>query len=104
MRLGLLCALLMPLAAFAQDNKPKNPDEDWAQMPGEALKSQPPPPTPPPSVPPGPVAMPPPSNGAPPPPPVGGLRTGAPRPPDEPNRVSMFGAPTLKQWNRGETA
>ncbi|MFT3838550.1 MAG: hypothetical protein QM723_16350 [Myxococcaceae bacterium] len=107
MRFGLLGALLLSVSALAQEKKDPtaNPDEEWGQLPKSATPSQPPPPAPPPELPPR-EPLPVGPNNAPPPPPVaaGGLHSGVTKPPEDPNRVSMFGAPTLKQWNRGETA
>lgn len=64
-----------------------NPDEEWAGMPGETKPQPLPPPAP---------AL----GRLPPPPPRQGV--GIARAPDEPNTVSVFGAPTLGQWKRGQ--
>lgn len=74
--------------AWAQEAP--NPDEEWAGMPGDPNAKLPP--LPPPASEP--------LNKLPPPPPRQGI--GLARAPDEPNTVSVFGAPTLGQWKRGQ--
>ena len=99
MRSALLGVLLLSMAAYAQS---KNPDEEWGNFPPGG--AQPAPPAPPPvpesqGTPPPPVATTPPPAA-----PSGAGVSGVMRKAEEPNRVSMFGAPTLKQWGRGQTA
>ncbi|MBS1152617.1 MAG: hypothetical protein H6Q89_4315, partial [Myxococcaceae bacterium] len=90
-RLVLIAGVCCGAGALAQSN----PDEEWGDFP-----LAPPPPFPPPAM------IPPPARLAPPPPvpgsaPRAGLGAST-RPPVEPNTVSMFGAPTLGQWKRGQ--
>ncbi len=102
MRTAVMGALLLSCVALAQA---KNPDEEWGSFPPAGSSPSAPPPAPPPP----PVAMPltplAPLPATPPPaaPSRAGV-SGAMKTPDEPNRVSMFGAPTLGQWGRGQTA
>ncbi len=93
-----LCAscVLVGLGAWAQSSKP---DEQWVAPPASALAPapQPPPDLTAPAQQPffntnGPVA---PGSW-----PTIALKT---RPPEAPNRVSMFGAPALGQWKRGQS-
>lgn len=99
--LGLVAALGAG-AALAQ-----NPDDEWQPLPNAPTPAPPPPVTPPPEpfvepVGPQPRApLPPPPPPAITPQPVQDVRQRlAPR--EQPNGVSMFGAPALGQWKRGQ--
>lgn len=78
--------LLVATSALAQD-----PDAEWGTFPGDGFN--PPPVSAPP--PPLPVAPVPAADVAP--------RAWRARPPEEPNLVSMFGAPMLGPWKRGQS-
>ncbi len=97
LRFALLAGLCCSGLAIAQTN----PDEEWGGFPVD-------PNAPPPAPPPAPL---PPADGrvplAPPPaypggPPRSGIAGPAPVP-DEPNNTSVYGAPALGQWKRGQT-
>lgn len=101
LRPWFLAALLLPRAVALAQTDPGAPDEEWGTFPAEGAPASVPPPAvepPPPAVlPPPPVSL-----------PVGTptsatLQRPVPRPPrpEDFNRVSMFGAPALGQWNRG---
>ncbi|MEW5738424.1 MAG: hypothetical protein AB1938_05830 [Myxococcota bacterium] len=97
-RLGLLVVALAAGAAFAQP-----PEDEWGAFPA------PPQPPPAPVVPPVPEPPPPPAPrvarpaAAPPPAAVPPSAFAQPQQPvEEPNTVSMMGAPTLGQWGRGQ--
>ena len=92
MRRALLLSLLSSVA-FAQAQP--QPEEEWQSLPNAPAPTAPslpaltPPPAP--SQPPGPSAM----------TPLPDVRQRL-RPREEPNSVSMFGAPALGQWKRGQ--
>jgi hypothetical protein len=100
-RIALIAGLCCSALALAQT---RNPEDDWGAFPVDP--DAPPPPPPPPTLPPPPpptlpvwAPAPAPGRGA----TAGrGGISGKPRVPDEPNRVSVYGAPTLGQWNRGQ--
>jgi hypothetical protein len=99
---SLVVAFVLPLSAFAQTQ----PEDEWTPLPGSAPPTSPAP-LPTPSLPPPPAASPPPLT--PPPGVVPPPMTPAPadlrvrlRPREAPNQVSMFGAPALGQWKRGQ--
>lgn len=100
MRPALLIALL-PVLALAQ----AQPEEEWQPLPN-APTTPPPPPllpvSPPPDI--APLPPPPPITAPPPPPAITPLQDVRQRlaPREPPNGVSMFGAPALGQWKRGQ--
>ena len=93
-RFALIAGLCCSVLALAQTN----PDDEWGNFPADpnAPRPQPPPPLntlpspPPPGTPPPRYDNP---RGIP----------GVAKVPDEPNNVSVYGAPTLGQWKRGQT-
>lgn len=94
----LVGVVLVAGAALAQ-----SPEDDWGGFPGEPTPAPAPAVTPPPppvdTTPrPAPVVVPPAPYAA--RPPVAYTRPQ--RPPEEPNTVSMLGAPTLGPWGRGQ--
>lgn len=95
----LVVGLVLPLGALAQPQ----PEDEWTPLPGSTTAT-PAAPTPPPPVPERPVLTPPPGS-VPPPlmtaPPAADVRVRL-RPREPPNQVSMFGAPALGQWKRGQ--
>lgn len=99
MRRALLISLLSSVA-FAQ----AQPEDEWQSLPNAPALSPPPPPLTPPPIAPTPIAPTPPPTS----PPSPRIPTPLPdvrirlRPREEPNSVSMFGAPALGQWKRGQ--
>lgn len=85
LRAILIAGVCLGGAALAQATPV--PDEEWGGFPADPNEKPPPPP-------------PAPDPRLPPPPPRPGV--GLMRAPDEPNTVSVFGAPTLGQWKRGQ--
>lgn len=97
-RLVLASLLLAPLLARAQASL----EDEWQAAPNSAPSVPAPPPPPAPEVTPAPTTTPPPVIvPVAPPPTVTGVRARL-RPREEPNSVSMFGAPALGQWKRGQ--
>ena len=86
-RAWIIAVLLLAGQAPAQ----QPPDAEWGTFPGQQTPPSPPPP-------PEPLRVPLPLEGATRAPPA----VARPRPPEEPNQVSMFGAPMLGQWKRGQ--
>ncbi|MEW6432759.1 MAG: hypothetical protein AB1730_14740 [Myxococcota bacterium] len=78
------------------------PEDEWGGFPGQATPPPAPTPTPPPSPIDAPAARrePLPAPVTPRPPPATWARPQ--RPPEEPNTISMMGAPTLGPWGRGQ--
>jgi hypothetical protein len=99
-RISLIAALCGNALAFAQS---ANPDDEWGNFPPDSNKA---PPAASPTLPPPPPSAPQPLQPLPPPPlgsaPLRGGVSGVARPPEEPNTVSVYGAPTLGQWKRGQ--
>ena len=96
---GVCCSAL----AFAQT---QNPDDEWGNFPADPNAPAPPSALPLPPPPPSDLRRPLPIGAASPGPGVPVARPGlasVPRPPDEPNNTSVYGAPTLGQWKRGQT-
>lgn len=93
MRRALLLSLLSSVA-FAQ----AQPEDEWQSLPNAPALSPPPAPLAPPPLAPTPPPTSPPSRISTPLPDVR-IRL---RPREEPNSVSMFGAPALGQWKRGQ--
>lgn len=99
-RIALIAGLCCSALALAQT---RNPEDEWGAFPVDPDAPLPPPP--PPTLPPPPPSSP--QQWV--PPPAWGVPAGRggisrkPRVPDQPNRVSVWGAPTLGQWNRGQT-
>lgn len=96
MRRALLLLPLFASAALGQGN----PDDEWQPLPNAPALPRPPEPSLPPPPPP-PVTPPPPA-----PTPGFSMRAAEVRPKlrprEAPNTVSMFGAPALGQWKRGQ--
>ncbi len=95
-------AALLAGSAFAQGA----PEAEWGTYPG--LPAPPLPPSPPPPPPPPRTPLPAPARPYPyawpaPAPNIMARPSTPPRPPEDPNVVSMFGAPTLGQWKRGQS-
>lgn len=90
----LFTSLLAPLLGWAQTS----PEDEWKAPPNAAQPA----PTPAPAVVPAPPLPPPTVVTVPTPQPTIGEVRARLRPREEPNSVSMFGAPALGQWKRGQ--
>ncbi len=95
MRRALLLSLLCSSVALAQ----AQPEDEWQSLPNAPALSPPPAPLTPPPIAPTPPPTSPPSPRVSTPLPDVRVRL---RPREEPNSVSMFGAPALGQWKRGQ--